>query len=85
MITDDYKQFGLEAPLREGEQKIISKGKNGFVATGCLEYYSDDVLIKTKQIRKNTYYPTKEVVLVSSIEPEKKHSEMSESKGNDMI
>ena len=63
--TSDYQRFGLAEPLSFGEQKIISKGKPGFQAQGQLEYYIDDILVKTKNTRKVTYYPTKEVVLVS--------------------
>lgn len=62
--TTDYKAYGLDQPLPENEKKIISVGKEGYESIGVLEYYIDDVLVKTKQIRKNKYNPTKQVVLV---------------------
>ena len=60
----DYQSVGFDKPIDKGKQVVISKGKNGYKATGYLEYYKNDVLIKTKNIRSNTYYPTKEVILV---------------------
>ena len=62
--TTDYKAYGLDQPLPKNEKKIISVGKEGYESIGVLEYYIDDVLVKTKQIRKNKYNPTKQVVLV---------------------
>jgi len=62
--TTDYKKYGLTQPLNKEETKIISYGKPGYKAVGVLEYYLNDVLIKTKKIREHTYKPTKQVVLV---------------------
>lgn len=62
--TTDYKAYGYDKALPLGERKTISSGKEGYESVGILEYYIDDVLVKTKQIRKNKYSPTKEVVLV---------------------
>lgn len=63
--TNDYKKYGLSEPLEVNQTKVISYGKPGYKAIGKLEYYKDDILIKTKQIREHIYKPTKEVVLVS--------------------
>lgn len=62
--TQNYELYGFDKPLKEGEEIVVCKGKEGFEAIGVLEYYIDDVLVKTEVIRKDIYKPTKEVVLV---------------------
>jgi len=63
VYTSDYELYGLSEPLYKGESRIITYGKPGYVAKSKLEYYEKGVLVKTKQLRKNTYLPTKQVVL----------------------
>ena len=60
----DYKNYGLKKPLNKGERFIVSQSKNGYKASGFLEYYKNEVLVKTKNIRNDSYNPTKEIVLV---------------------
>ncbi len=63
VTTTDFALFGKEKPC-EGESVIINAGKPGYKAIGWLEYYDKGVLVKTKQLRENTYLPTKRVILV---------------------
>ena len=63
--TSDYKRFGLDEELEPGKEIILNYGKPGFKALGYLDYYKDDILIKTKENRVNTYKPTKKIILIS--------------------
>lgn len=63
VYTTDYIKYGFNEPLKFGEEKILSHSKPGYKAKGWLEFYRDDVLIKTKEVRSNTYNPTNETIL----------------------
>ena len=66
IYTSDYNLYGFTEPLSPGEEKILSNAKPGYKACGWIEYYKDDILVKTSPLRKNTYNATNQVVLVGN-------------------
>ena len=64
IYTTDYEKYGFSEPLKQDEKIILGHAKPGYKARGWIEYYKDDVLIKTNSVRNETYNSTCEVVLV---------------------
>ena len=64
IYTSDNEQYNLPK-VEKNNEIIINSGKPGKTIESWLEYYDNDVLIKTKRLRTNIYSPTKRVVLVS--------------------
>ena len=58
-----YDTTQFDGNFAKGEN-IVSQGADGYQAQGFLDYYRDGILIKTKQIREDTYLPKKKIVLV---------------------
>lgn len=63
IYTKDYSNYGFSEPLKVGEQKVLSYCKPGYIANGWLEYYKDDLLVKTQNIRNDRYNPKKQIIL----------------------
>ncbi len=64
IYTADNELYNLPE-VDKDKEIIINQGKPGKTIESWLEYYENDVLIKTKKLRTNIYSPTKRVVLVS--------------------
>lgn len=60
--TSENEKYNVE-PVFENEV-VLKEGKPGFVVESWIEYYSNDVLLKTKKLRKSSYSPSKQIVLV---------------------
>lgn len=63
-FTSENEKYKMTS-VNEGEEFVINHGKPGFGVETWLEYYYNDILLKTKKLRKSVYNPTKKVVLVS--------------------
>lgn len=63
-FTSENEKYKMVS-ISEGDELVLSQGKPGFEVETWLEYYDNDVLVKTKKLRKSIYNPTKKVVLVS--------------------
>ncbi len=63
-FTSENEKYKM-ASVSEGDEFVLSQGKPGFEVETWLEYYDNDVLVKTKKLRKSIYNPTKKIVLVS--------------------
>lgn len=61
-FTSENEKYDIE-PVFENDV-VLKEGKPGFVVESWIEYYVDDVLLKTKKLRKSSYSPTKRIVLV---------------------
>ena len=68
VYTDDYLKYGFTEPPADGEEKILSNSKPGYTAQSWLEFYKEDMLIKTVSLRKNTYNPTEQIILIKSMD-----------------
>lgn len=63
-FTSENEKYKM-ASVVDGCEFVISQGKPGYDVETWLEYYDDDILVKTKKLRKSIYNPTKRIVLVS--------------------
>lgn len=64
IYTSDNELYNMPE-VDPGNEIVINSGKPGKTEESWLEYYENDVLIKTKKLRTSIYLPTKRVVLVS--------------------
>lgn len=68
IYTSNNEVYGKDE-VCDDQEVVLSYGKPGYTVKSWLEYYEDDVLIKTKNLRTSIYNPTKQVVLVSKNDP----------------
>lgn len=59
-IFDEKQEF---PDLYEGEQKVLSYGKAGYISEGYLIYKRNGKIIGKKRIRKDTYKSTKNTII----------------------
>lgn len=64
IYTDNNIFYNLPEVEKDSEI-IINPGKPGKTIESWLEYYDNDVLVKTKKLRISIYSPTKRIILVS--------------------
>ena len=61
-VENDYKKYNVF--LNVGEEKRLSYSKDGYVSKGYLNFYDRyGNLLKTENIRKDSYAPTKGIIL----------------------
>ncbi len=61
-IENDYNKYNIN--LNIGEEKRLSYSKDGYVSKGYLKFYDRyGNLLKTENIRKDSYAPTKGIIL----------------------
>lgn len=61
-VETDAERFGI-LDFGESEEIRLSYPKDGFYASGYLNYYKNGCLVKTEKIRDSKYLPTEGIVL----------------------